>query len=73
MRAKRQGSRNWKVVYWCWSEPVRGKWKGLQIARRYTKGRLTPTQAWRYFNLIRVRQHIPRVELWAGRERRLVR
>lgn len=52
-------------------EPVRGKWKGLMIARRYTHAYLGADQAWRIF--IVYRKRAARAELWRGRERILPR
>ncbi len=64
---KSLSKRNWTVVFWFMIEPARGKWKGLQIARRHTRGRLTAAQAWRVFTVYRHRA--ARIELWHGRNR----
>lgn len=67
--ANRQAKHNWKVVWWVEMEPIRGPWRGLTIARRYTHANVAAAAAWRLFMALRRRDQIPRVELWHGRTR----
>lgn len=66
--------RQWLLVYWAEFEPVRGKFKGTMIRRRYTL-RCYADDGYRHFMHMRQRQlggrppYITNVELWRSRQR----
>ncbi len=64
----------WKLVYWSEFQPVRGKFKGQMIRRRYTL-RCHADQGYRLFMRLRARRdagtypYIIDIELWRSGQR----